>query len=53
MECFILLNKKIKLIVIPIMKLEEIFLVEINLMYSIMWWASIFIFDRFNGIRGF
>lgn len=50
---FHIIKQEIKLIVIPIMKLKEIFLVEINLMYSIMWWASIFIFDRFNGIQGF
>jgi len=49
---FHIIKQKIKLIGIPIIKLKEISLVGINLMYSIMWWASIFIFDRFNGIQG-
>lgn len=48
---FHVVKQIIKLIVIPIVKLKEISLVEINLMYSIIWWASIFIYDRFNGIH--
>lgn len=49
---FHVVKQTIKFIVIPIIKLKEISLVEINLMYSIIWWASIFIFGRFNGIQG-
>lgn len=49
---FHVVKQTIKLIVIPIIKLKEISLVEINLMYSIIWWASIFVFGRFNAVQG-
>lgn len=49
---FHVVKQTVKIIAIPIIKLKEVFLVEINLMYGIIWGASIFIFDRFNGIRG-
>jgi len=49
---FHVVKQTIKFIVISTIKLKEISLVEMNLMYSIIWWATVFIFDRFNGIQG-
>lgn len=49
---FHVVKQTVKFIVIPVIKLKEISLVEINLMYSIIWGASVFIFGRFNGFQG-
>lgn len=49
---FHVVKQTVKIIAIPIIKLKEISLVEINLMYGIIWGASIFIFGKFNQIQG-
>lgn len=48
---FHVVKQTVKIITIPVIKLKEISLVEIKLMYSIIRGASIFIFGRFNGIQ--
>lgn len=49
---FHVVKQTVKIIAISIIKVKEISHVEINLMYSIILEASIFIFGRFNGIQG-